>query len=224
MESRTSARRTRRQGKTSARLIRSGVSMSGSGKGIPGVGVAALAGGSLLLWSAIKGRQWTEALRELIMGQTPGSDPDYPITAPSAGSGTGTDGTDPGGSTVAPSGWENARASSFWHPGIGTASGAPMSVQTIASPYLPLGTHVDVEYQGKTVSGVVEDFGPADWVMAMDPNRFLDISEPAMASLTGGNKSTVLNVHYRVTLWGHGKVYRPGAAMTAKLKQRWMRM
>lgn len=192
-----------------------------SGKGISGVGIAALAGGSVLLWSAIKGRKWSEVVRELIAGAPPGTDPDYPIVAPDRQSGDGSTGTGLESETVPPSGYENARASSYWHPGIGTASGAPMSVQTIASPYLPLGTRVDIQYHGKTVSGIVEDFGPADWVMAMDPNRILDISEPAMATLTGGNKSTVINVFYRVTAWGHGRVYRPNAAMAAKLKQRW---
>lgn len=193
-----------------------------SGKGISGVGIAALAGGSVLLWSAIKGRKWSEVVRELIAGTPPGTDPDYPIVAPdrATGDGTGT-GTVEESDSVPPSGYEKAHASSYWHPGIGTASGAPMSAQTIASPYLPIGTRVNIQYKGKTVSGIVEDFGPADWVMAMDPTRILDISEPAMATLTGGNKSTVIPVFYRVEAWGRGKTYRPNAAMAAQLKKRW---
>lgn len=44
--------------------------MAGKG-GISGLGIATLAGGSILLWSAIKGRSWSAVLRELIAGNQP---------------------------------------------------------------------------------------------------------------------------------------------------------
>ncbi len=39
--------------------------------GISGLGIATLAGGSILLWSALKGRSWSAVLKELITGQQP---------------------------------------------------------------------------------------------------------------------------------------------------------
>ncbi len=119
---------------------------------------------------------------------------------------------------VAPVRWGSARASSFWDPA--TASGRPMESTTIASPYLPIGTKVSVRANGKTVAGTVTDFGPADWVMASDPTRFLDLAEPMMLKLSG-TKSNVIGVEYSITKYGTGAVYRPGAAMTAKLKTHW---
>jgi hypothetical protein len=185
-----------------------------AGKGISGTGLAALSGGSLLLWSAIKGRKWSSVLRELIAGQQPGSGTDYPITATAAsGAGSGTDG---GGSA---SGWDTAEASSFG--GGMTASGKPVSNVTIASPYLPLGSTVNVQYKGKTVSGIIEDFGPADWVLVLHPERFLDLSTSMMSALTG-TASNVIRVQYQVTKYNSGgRIYRPGAAKTAELKKRW---
>lgn len=187
-----------------------------AGKGISGTGVTALAGGSLLLWSAIKGRAWSQVVRELIAGQKPGDNGEYPINVPAAGSGGTGDGTTPEVSST--TGYDDAKASSYW--GTSTASGQKMSATTIASPYLPLNTVVNIAYNGKQVTGTVQDFGPADWVMAMDPNRFLDIAEPMMEHLTG-KKNNVINVKYRVVAYGRGRVYRPGAAMTEKLRQRW---
>lgn len=189
--------------------------MADSGHGISGTGLAALAGGSILLWSAIKGRKWSAVLRELIAGKQPGPGTDYPINAQTAATGTGADGG------TAQAGWEKARASSYWSPGTRTASGAPMNPSTIASPYLPLGTNVDIEYKGKTVSGTVADFGPADWVMVADPTRFLDIAGPMMAQLTGKSEN-LISVNYRVTTYGTGRIYRPGAAKTAELRKRWV--
>lgn len=187
-----------------------------AGKGISGTGLAALAGGSILLWSAVKGRAWSQVVRELISGNQPSSQSDYPINVP----GPSGDTTTGDGAVSAPSsiGYDDAKASSYW--GTGTASGAKMSATTIASPYLPLNTVVAIQYNGKQVTGTVQDFGPADWVLAMDPKRFLDIAEPMMEQLTG-KKSNVINVKYRVLAYGHGRVYRPGAAMTEKLRQRW---
>lgn len=74
--------------------------MAASGKkGISGPGLAALAGGSLLVWAALRGRKWTDVLRELIQGDEPGKEPDYPIHVPAGGSASGTDSGsgDPGG-------------------------------------------------------------------------------------------------------------------------------
>lgn len=182
------------------------------GKGISGTGITALAGGSLLLWSAIQGRRWSDVLREFIAGKQPGTGTDYPISSQSAAA--------DGGNPVTAGGWEKARASSYWEPGDHTASGSVMSATTIASPYLPIGTRVDIEYKGKTASGTVLDFGPADWVMVADPNRFLDIAGPMMQQLTG-KMSNLIPVNYRVISYGTGKIYRPGAAKTAALRKRW---
>jgi len=185
--------------------------MGKSTQGISGTGIAALAGGSLLLWSALKGRKWTEALRELISGEQPKSlDPDYPITSQATSTAVGTNA----------SGWESAKASSYWSPQSRTASGAPMTPTTIASPYLPIGTKVEIEYKGKTATGTVQDFGPADWVMIADPTRFLDIAGPMMVQLSG-KSSNLVNVKYRILQYGTGKIYRPGAAKTAELRKRW---
>jgi hypothetical protein len=187
-----------------------------AGKGISGTGVTALAGGSLLLWSAVKGRAWSAAFRELISGKKPTDTSDYPIDVPAAGGGADDSGTlAPNSPTT---GFGDAKASSYW--GTSTASGAPMTATTIASPYLPLNTVVDIDYNQKQVQGVVQDFGPADWVMAADPTRFLDIAEPMMQQLTG-KKSNVIRVKYRVVAYGKGRVYRPGAAMTEKLRKQW---
>lgn len=182
-------------------------------KGVSGTGLATLSAGSLLLWSALKGRKWSGTLRELIAGTAPGSSTDYPIDAQSAQNNGGS------GATSA-QGWEKARASSYWDSAARTASGQLMTPTTIASPYLPLGTQVEIEYKGKTVSGTVADFGPADWVMIADPLRFLDLASPMMGQLTGKG-SNLISVNYRVTSYGNGRVYRPGAAKTAELKKRW---
>lgn len=192
--------------------------MAGSGKGISGTGIAALFGGSLLLWSAIKGRKWSEALREVIAGKPPSSTTDYPISGGDSGAAASLGGAAAEAGAGAIGGMEKARASSFW--GAQTASGRPMDSQTIASPYLPLGTQITVEYKGKTVSGTVWDLGPADWVMAADPSRFLDLAEPMMEALTG-TKSTVIPVNYKVTTYGNGRIYRPNHPMTKKLRKRW---
>lgn len=183
--------------------------------GISGTGLAALGVGSILLWSAVKGRKWSEVLRELMSGEAPGTGTDYPIDVPAA---TVAEGTGNGSNGASGTGWESARASSYW--GAVTASGKTMTARTIASPYLPLGTEVEIRYKGKTAVGTVWDFGPADWVMAADPTRFLDIAEPMMAELTG-KKANLISVDYRITRYGTGRIYRPGAAMTEKLRQRW---
>lgn len=181
--------------------------------GISGSGVAALAGGSILLWAAIAGRQWTGVLKELIGGNQPGKQTDYPITsAPPSSTG---DGSTIGTNSVK---WDTARASSF--NDLLTASGRPMTTDTIASPYLPLGTKITVMYNGKTVSGTVWDFGPADSVMQRDPTRFLDLSTSMMKRLTG-NANNLIEVQYQVTHYGNGRIYRPGHAATAALRTKW---
>lgn len=58
----------------------------GNERGIAGVAVAATAGGSLLIWSGIKGKGVTKVLRELIKGEDPNKvADDYPINTPPAG-------------------------------------------------------------------------------------------------------------------------------------------
>jgi hypothetical protein len=101
-----------------------------------------------------------------------------------------------------------ATATSFWDGQ--TASGKPMGYQTIASPYWPLGTKVKVTYRGRTATGVVEDFGPAEWAVAQhDIPAILDLSERMMADLTGTRSNTV-HVRFEVLEWGKGRSYRRG--------------
>lgn len=115
-------------------------------------------------------------------------------------------------------GWGSARASSYWD--AQTAEGRPMSATTIASPYLPIGTIVQIRKGNKIVTGRVGDFGPADWVMRGDPNRFLDLATPMMRKLTGqGNNLT--GVSYKVLKYGSGRVYRPNSSMTKQLRKMW---
>lgn len=114
--------------------------------------------------------------------------------------------------------WGSARASSYW--GENTAEGKRMNATTIASPYLPLGTIVQIKKGNKIVTGRVGDFGPADWVMRGDPTRFLDLAEPMMAKLTG-QRSNLTGVSYKILKYGNGRVYRPNSAMTKQLRKMW---
>ncbi|WP_157419818.1 RlpA-like double-psi beta-barrel domain-containing protein [Actinomadura kijaniata] len=99
-----------------------------------------------------------------------------------------------------------ATATSFWDPA--TARGARMSYDTIASPYWPLGTRVRVSHGGRSVVGVVEDFGPADWAIAQhEVPAIIDLSEKMMAHLTGSRVHAV-KVRFQVLGWGRGDVYR----------------
>lgn len=99
-----------------------------------------------------------------------------------------------------------ATATSFWDPS--TASGAPMSFHTIASPYWPLGTEVKVTYNGNSAVGVVEDFGPAEWAVAQhSPPAILDLSSKMMRSLSGTGDNTVV-ADFQVLKWGNGSSYR----------------
>ena len=101
-----------------------------------------------------------------------------------------------------------ATATSFWDPG--TASGQPMSYQTLASPYWPLGTKVRVTVDGQSAIGVVEDFGPAEWAVAQhSPPAIIDLSEEMMADLTGSRDNSV-TAEFEVLSFGDGDVYRHG--------------
>jgi hypothetical protein len=96
-------------------------------------------------------------------------------------------------------------ATSFWD--AQTASGKPMSYHTVASPYWPLGTEVKVTYHGRSATGVVEDFGPAEWAVAQhDPPAIIDLSEKMMADLTG-TRSNSVPVRFEVLKFGHGPRY-----------------
>lgn len=184
------------------------------GKSVSGIAVGSVAVGLVFLWSGLKGASVISTLQELIQGKRPSFAPAHSIPIPSttpapAGGGSG-------GASGA--GWATARASSYW--GSQTASGKAMTATTIASPYLPLGTVVEVAYKGKSATGTVWDFGPADWVMLADPTRFLDLAEPMMGNLSG-TKSNTIGVQYKVTSYGTGRIYRPNHAMTAKLRAQW---
>ncbi|MCW2902875.1 MAG: hypothetical protein JWO67_5140 [Streptosporangiaceae bacterium] len=99
-----------------------------------------------------------------------------------------------------------ATATSFWDPS--TASGKPMRYATLASPYWPLGTKVQITYNGQSTVGVVEDFGPAEWAVSQHtPPAILDLSEKMMADFTGARENSV-TVHFQVLKMGSGSVYR----------------
>jgi len=83
-----------------------------------------------------------------------------------------------------------------------------MSYATVASPYWPLGTRVQISYRGRTVEGVVQDFGPADWAIAQhEIPAIIDLSEAMMADLTG-RREHAIEVRFQVLEWGKGDVYR----------------
>ncbi|HZB31186.1 MAG TPA: hypothetical protein VE465_13565 [Streptosporangiaceae bacterium] len=96
-------------------------------------------------------------------------------------------------------------ATSFW--GAQTASGRPMSYKTLASPYWPLGTKVRITYRGKSVTGEVLDFGPAQWAVRQHrPPAIIDLSEKMMADLTG-RRSNAVTVSFTVLELGGGRRY-----------------
>jgi len=96
-------------------------------------------------------------------------------------------------------------ATSFWDPE--TASGKPMSYKTLASPYWPLGTKVRITYHGKSVTGVVQDFGPAEWAVKQHhPPAIIDLSEKMMADLSGSRGNSV-PVRFKVLKFGSGPRY-----------------
>jgi hypothetical protein len=96
-------------------------------------------------------------------------------------------------------------ATSFWDPQ--TASGKPMSYKTLASPYWPLGTKVRITYHGKSVTGEVQDFGPAEWAIKQHhPPAIIDLSEKMMADLTGTRGNSV-PVRFKVLKFGDGRRY-----------------
>jgi hypothetical protein len=96
-------------------------------------------------------------------------------------------------------------ATSFWDPE--TASGKPMSYKTLASPYWPLGTRVRITYHGKSATGVVEDFGPAEWAVAQhSPPAIIDLSEKMMKDLSGSRGNSV-PVKFQVLSMGKGNRY-----------------
>jgi rare lipoprotein A (peptidoglycan hydrolase) len=96
-------------------------------------------------------------------------------------------------------------ATSFWDPQ--TASGRPMAYRTLASPYWPLGTKVRITHRGKSVTGEVLDFGPAEWAVKQHrPPAIIDLSEKMMADLTG-RRSNVIPVRFKVLKFGDGRRY-----------------
>lgn len=97
-------------------------------------------------------------------------------------------------------------ATSFHDPG--TASGRSMSYHTIASPYWPLGTKVRIIYRTRSVVGVVEDFGPAQWAVAQHAiPAIIDMSTDMMRDLTGIADNAV-PIRFQVLEWGRGELYR----------------
>lgn len=108
--------------------------------------------------------------------------------------------------TLAPLPSGTATATSFWDHLV--TRNRRMSYRTLASPYWPLGTEVRVTYRGRTRTGTVRDFGPADWAIAQHaPPAIIDMSEPMMDDLTG-KRANAVPVTFKVLKWGKGAVYR----------------
>lgn len=135
-------------------------------QGISGTGVAALAGGSLLLWSALTGRKWSEVLLELMKGQQPGTGTDYPISIQSASTGGATTGVAPG------PGAKVVCASEFGGPNDpGTGSHGyhgdnlkgTMAYAELGMGHalggLPYRQQAKITYNGRTVTAVKLDIG-----------------------------------------------------------------
>src|SRR5207247_156570 len=138
---------------------------------ISGTGLAALAGGSLLLWSSLAGRKWSEVLRELLKGSQPGTGVDYPITAAAAS--TATSGTSGGITAPTPGpGAKQVCASEFGGPGDpstgshgyhgdnlnGTMAYAELRMGT-ALGKLPYKQRARITYNGKSVEAIKLDIG-----------------------------------------------------------------
>lgn len=187
------------------------------GKQVDAIAVGSVGVGLVFVWSGLRGASVIATMQEIIQGKRPTFAPTRSIDVAPVGDVAGSI-AGAAAQAVSGAGWATCRASSYW--GSKTASGRSMTGTTIASPYLPLGTVVEIAHKGKQVTGTVWDFGPADWVMLTDPTRFLDLAEPLMASLTG-TKSNTLGVQYKVTAYGTGRIYRPNHSMTAKLRAQW---
>lgn len=89
--------------------------------------LAITGGGALLLWSAVKGKKWTEALRDLISGKPPALASTTSIISPSPGSDGGTGSSGSGG--VTPSG----PGEIAWITAFLTSIGAPPTQANIKS-------------------------------------------------------------------------------------------
>jgi hypothetical protein len=196
--------------------------------GVPLLPISLLIIGSYLTWFGVhywrSDPTWpSDPIKAVLTGQgLPAAQPDQALrdglTSTLAGGAAGAAGAGVQAAATA-AGWDGVRCSSY--SPTSTASGKGVNgASTIASPYLPLGTQVEVAFNGRQAAGTVWDFGPADWVLRSDPTRFLDLAEPMMRQLTG-QASNLITAQYRVTSYGTGSVYRPNHPMTAQLRKRW---
>jgi hypothetical protein len=122
-----------------------------------------------------------------------------PAKKPQQGAGEKAEKTLPSGTST---------GTSFWDPE--TASGRSMRYETIASPYWPLGTEVKITYKGRSIIGVVDDFGPAEWAVAQhSPPAIIDLSEKMMSDFTGVRQNSI-PIKFQVLKWGKGRHYVDG--------------
>lgn len=97
--------------------------------GVNGLGVAAVAGGAVLVWSGLKGAAVSASLKSLISGSAPAGTNTSPIGTP-AGSGSGADSSETGVATAAPPANASEKA---WIVAMLTALGAPPTSANISS-------------------------------------------------------------------------------------------
>lgn len=118
--------------------------------------------------------------------------------------------------------WIKGVATSFWDTGNSgygdtgaPASGSPMQFHMVASPYLPMGTRLKVQANGKTINAFVGDMGPGAG------GKLLDLSAPAASYLYGrgmqqARTSTRDPVKYQITGWGTGNTLYKNSSQARK--------
>ena len=123
--------------------------------------------------------------------------------------------------------WIKGVATSFWDTGNSgygdtgaPASGSPMQFHMVASPYLPMGTRLKIQANGKTMNAFVGDMGPGAG------GKLLDLSAPAAAYLYGrsvqqARTSTRDPVKYQVTGWGTGNTLYGNSSQAQKYKSQY---
>lgn len=144
--------------------------MADKGNGISGTALTAAALGSILLWSSVKGKKWSNTIRELIAGNQPTDVQDYPIDTTvadnsntSATGNTGVTGPASGGKAVCASvyGGPNDHTSSTGYHGDnlnGTMAFAELRLGT-ALGNLPYRQKIRISYKGRSVVAIKLDVG-----------------------------------------------------------------
>lgn len=97
--------------------------------GVSGTAVAAAAGGTLLIWSGLRGASLSGGLRDLISGAAPSGADENPVGTPLASGGSAGESVDPLPVPMAagPGAYSNAQLRSLWVLAGGTAATAPVA-------------------------------------------------------------------------------------------------